>query len=768
MPKPQDDTIDVLNSTDSSLESPASISDSVVENSSTIVLEPVSEATATPRHQFPIDTNVELIVNKNLCLNMIVKNESKVILRLLQSVAKFIDCYCICDTGSTDNTVEIIRDFFRSCHPPIPGRILQEPFQDFGYNRSFALRACEELDVKYILLLDADMVFTVNPSFHKEDIYGKLTEDVYTIFQGTDHFYYKNVRIVRNKMGIHYWGVTHEYVKTPDGTSYSKFEKSELFINDIGDGGCKTDKFVRDIKLLKKGLEKEPNNDRYTFYLANSYRDAGQYENAIDTYKKRIEIGGWVEEVWHSYFSIGKCYKYMGDMPNAIYWWLEAYHFYQKRVENLYEIIHYYRCIGKNQIAYGFYCMAEEILKRHDTDDQLFLQKDVYVYKLEYELSIIGYYCNYNEYDLNQLCMKLLNTSNVEEGIYRNILSNYKFYVKSLTEVAVQNDATEANRRLLKRIGQSLVEIEKYSPGYSRSTPSVCQIGNGKMAVNVRFVNYWINEKGGYENPGNISTKNVIAIFDISEEEWVLEKEFILDYDRSKDNLYVGLEDVRLFLSSSPTSDSSSYPWIYLNANRGLSYHHIVVEHGKLDLNKNQLHSVFLKMDGQREVEKNWVLFEDAYHHLKSVYQWHPLIIGEMEKISNTDQSSTPTTAHNASFIKRHQIPTPPVFKLLRGSTNGVRIGDEIWFLCHSVSYEDRRYYYHMFVVMNAYTFEIERHTPFFTFSKNKVEYTLGFTYFQETNEFYIGYSIMDREDDYMCISKSAIDERLFVPMKHR
>ena len=47
-----------------------------------------------------------------LCLNMIVKNESKIIRRLMESVSSIIDCYCICDTGSTDDTIEIINTFF--------------------------------------------------------------------------------------------------------------------------------------------------------------------------------------------------------------------------------------------------------------------------------------------------------------------------------------------------------------------------------------------------------------------------------------------------------------------------------------------------------------------------------------------------------------------------------------------------------------------------------------------------------------------------------
>ena len=87
-----------------------------------------------------------------VCLNMIVKNESRIITRLLSSVAPLLDGYCICDTGSTDNTIEIIETFFRERN--IPGKVIQEPFRDFGYNRTYALKACESMtDMDYVLLM---------------------------------------------------------------------------------------------------------------------------------------------------------------------------------------------------------------------------------------------------------------------------------------------------------------------------------------------------------------------------------------------------------------------------------------------------------------------------------------------------------------------------------------------------------------------------------------------------------------------------------------
>ena len=181
-----------------------------------------------------------------ICLNMIVKNESKVILRLLNSVLPIVDSYCICDTGSTDNTVELIENFFKENN--IPGKIVNEVFRDFGHNRSVALSSCVGMpNADYLLLLDADMVLTINPKLCPKNFRKGLDKDAYYVFQGSDAFFYKNVRILRNNPEYSYWGVTHEYVKTTEGTEYREIDKTLLFIDDIGDGGAKADKFERDI-----------------------------------------------------------------------------------------------------------------------------------------------------------------------------------------------------------------------------------------------------------------------------------------------------------------------------------------------------------------------------------------------------------------------------------------------------------------------------------------------------------------------------------------
>ena len=130
---------------------------------------------------------------KTICLNMIVKNESAIITRLFDSVLNIIDTYCICDTGSTDNTIELIKDYFNSKN--IKGKIIQEPFVDFSHNRNVSLQGCDELS-DYILLMDADMTLDLK-TFSKDDL---LNEDIFYILQGTEDFYYYNVRIIKNEV----------------------------------------------------------------------------------------------------------------------------------------------------------------------------------------------------------------------------------------------------------------------------------------------------------------------------------------------------------------------------------------------------------------------------------------------------------------------------------------------------------------------------------------------------------------------------------------
>jgi len=679
---------------------------------------------------------------------MIVKNESRVILRLLESVHKIIDGYCICDTGSTDNTIALIEEFFQKHN--LPGRIVREPFRDFGYNRTFALNACltipELSSEDYLLLMDADMVLTGNWLSRVDEFKQTLTHDVYLLMQGSEQIHYKNARIIKNK-GYTYWGVTHEYLNTNNGATYHLLENDQLFIRDIGDGGAKSDKSERDIRLLLKGLEENPTSDRYVFYLANTYRDVGNYEKAIEYYKKRIELGGWIEEVWQSYYSSGKCYYSMKDFPNAMNMWLEGYDAHPNRIENIYQIIHHYRNNSKHKLAYQYYRIADHIKKIYGgaKNDFLFLEKDIYDYKLDYEFTIIGYYENPDKLDLKRISMAVISCPIIEDIFAKNVLSNYKFYVDKVSNnIAATTILNNKLTELLSKIDISSIEIDPSiypsTPSIYPSTPSICFLNTSTIAVNKRYVNYHIDENGNYINGEKIQSINILSIIDIQKMEKI--QESVLNYDTSLDNIYVGLEDIRLY---------SREDTLYYNANRGLSPSNVQVEYGVIDISasctKNNVILQRVSEKRNREIEKNWVLFTSGSNKTRCIYEWSPLTIGEI------DGENFKTLVEYSDM--------PYFFKYIRGSTNGVTIDNEVWFICHLVSYESRRYYYHIVVVLDKVTGKLKKYTNLFLFEREMVEYTLGFVEMGEN--LIIGYSVLDKETKFAEVSKAWFEGQMIL-----
>jgi glycosyltransferase involved in cell wall biosynthesis len=688
-----------------------------------------------------------------ICLNMIVKNESKIIVRLLNSVLFLIDCYCICDTGSTDDTVEKITAFFADAG--IPGKIIHEPFLNFAHNRNVALSACVGMS-DFVLLMDADMVLRAT-AVPKTQWIG--LGDHFSVLQGSDQFFYKNTRIVRNNGQYSYSGATHEYINTPATALGVLLQKEWLFIEDIGDGGAKGNKFQRDIALLLQGIKDEPNNVRNYFYLANSYHDIGETEKAMEYYQKRIDFKGWAEEVWYSHFRLGKCSQQLGNMAAAIGHWLDAYNTIPQRVESLYEIIYHYRLIGKQRTAFLFYEEAKkQLLKNLPREEHLFLRNDVYTYKLLVEYTILACYLNITNIDAE--AVQIFNAC-PDSSITRNLLSNMKFYKHILVANNFWTLSFDTVRDLT--IDDALVRF---------NSSSSCLLpkkgGGGGYWMNIRFVNYTINGKGEYlisgSDPDKIITLN--RFVELSETfEIVRYFEFLFNV-RDKKKRYVGVEDVRIFYASPDVEDSEilfigtaqqengrigvsygNYPVPPLSASQhslAASFLDNICSDSLPDnsvLMNKELHQSFKP---NVSCEKNWVFFHHGTKFPYVIYCWYPLTVcrlatGAAGVVNEITPVATITTV-------------PKIFQHVRGSSCGffVKETNETWFIVHMVSYETPRHYYHMIVVVSVSDgdgdvpdLNVLRYSAPFKFSDKSIEYSLSIVV--EKTRVLINYSQWDR-----------------------
>jgi len=649
-----------------------------------------------------------------LCLNMIVKNERKIITRMIESVLPIIDYYCICDTGSTDDTIELIETFFRK--HSIPGKIVKEPFKNFEYNRNYSLQCCNNL-TDYVLLMDADMVLKVG-TFDK----GMLsTADSFHILQGTDDFYYQNTRIVKNNGLYNYKGVTHEYINTPPNNINKSILKNQLFIQDYGDGGSKSDKFLRDIKLLTNGIIDEPNNERYHFYLANTYHDSGDYKNAIEIYKKRIKFGGWNQEVWYSYYRIGLCYKQMQNIPEYINALLDAYNYLPDRLEALHDLISHYRYLGKNKVSKLFYDSAKQILnKNNNIDDYLFLSNDVYKYKLYYEYTIIAGYNNIK--NINDEVITILNNTS-DSHIYNNLFSNMKFY----KDVLIPSKLIDLNFSVGVHVCDKTIKFT------SSSSSIIKHSVNDQYLMNIRAVNYRIDDRGCYHDCDvHIISVNKMVVLS-KDFEILNEKLFDLDFC---DRRYIGVEDMKIF------NDVTTNELTYI----GTGYHannQIGIVTGKYDLLKDNLSPVveITSSFNNNSCEKNWV-FVDYLNSTHIIYKWFPLQICKLDNVTNS-----------ISVVETKQN-MPRIFSHTRGSTCGFKYNNELWFVVHLVSYEEPRHYYHLLAVFNE-NMDLMRYSAPFKFEGEPIEYSLGLVV--EDSRVLITYSVWDRT------TKLAVYDKLYV-----
>ena len=680
------------------------------------------------------------IMEPIVCLNMIVKNESKIICRLFDSVIKWIDCYCICDTGSTDDTVDVIKEYFKSKN--IPGKIVVEQFKDFSHNRNFSLQACVGMS-DYVLLLDADMIFYPN-----EDLFSKkmLTLDVYYILQGSNDFYYKNVRIVKNNGKISYMGVTHEYINFPPNTTSNTFEKNVVFITDVGDGGSKGNKFIRDVELLTKGIEENPKNDRYHFYLANTLKDMGKREEAVEMYKKRIALGGWSQEIWYSYYKMGTCYKDLEKMPEAIDAWLAGYNVLPNRAENIYEIIKYYREVGKHSLSHLFYKIAKEIIIvcGAGKDDYLFLENDVYTYKCDYEYTIIAYYLGLggNITNIRHSIINVLNNCN--NFLILNLLKNIKFYDLKLVPLV----KCDMSFTLDHEINGNLVHFHSSSSSILPRRNCNGSSSSGGYIMNVRLVNYTIDCDGMYKgcDPHIISLNKFMELN--NDFHTIKEKEKLIDIEYV-DRRYIGVEDVRLFYDSDVSSDLSFI---------GVGYHAnntIGVVYGKYDGdNGNALKPFEIKPEFNlnSECEKNWV-FANIAGEKRVIYGWNPLQICRIDE-------ENPNVLRTVSLKQPSQY--PGAFNHIRGSTCGFNYRDQIWFVVHIVSHEQPRHYYHMMLVFeNNEDMKLIKYTPVFKFDEHCIEYCLGLIV--EDSRIITTYSSWDRSTKIAVYDKKYIEEMMII-----
>lgn len=674
----------------------------------------------------------------HLCLTMIVKNESAIIERCLDSVKGDVDCISICDTGSTDDTVNIIKKYMQK--NGIPGEVHHHTWKNFGHNRTLSAQAAQQtlqklgfpLETTYLLLLDADMVLAPHDSFQKS----QLTDDGYHIIQKTSTLTYYNTRLLRASMPWECTGVTHEYWTSKQPHQIKQLET--LLIDDRDDGGCKADKFERDVRLLTQGLIDEPNNERYFFYLGQSQRALKNLDEAIKCYKTRIEKGGWKEEVWFSKYMIGECYEEKGDWEKALSWYLDAYNFNPDRAEPLHKIAVKYRLEGKNDLAYLFAKQGARI--PYPRDQILFICHRVYDYQFDEEIAISAFYTGFKAdgyNSVNNLILSKKVPSHMKDFAYKTAL----FYLPTIKSA---------------RFDPIVINLPKIREGFTETfcpmNPSIQKVDDGYMLI-CRTVNYV--QFGGRDHKScdifdpTIRTKNFLVHYDkdfniISQDE-IVEN---LPRFRKKPSMVEGLEDCRLIKFNNEFWFTCT---VFDLTPEGVPQIALCKLADKASGNKIAVTKLVpLKGPDPKRCEKNWLPFVKD-NEFYAIYSCDPFVVFKPDFVTGECKTSL-------TIEPKHD------FSSFRGSAPPIEFDDGYLMMVHEVAYTNQRYYLHRLVYMDK-DLNVTKISKPFTFLHQGIEYTCGMTIDHSGENLVIPIGIEDR-NAYLCTVDLKTIRSMLKPLK--
>jgi glycosyltransferase involved in cell wall biosynthesis len=395
----------------------------------------------------------------NLTLSMIVKNEAPNIERCLESVAPFINYYVICDTGSTDNTKEVIKNFFDK--KGIPGEILDHEWKHFGHNRSLALKACYG-KTKWALMIDADDFISGKLPVEKFD--DSVDGYVVKIKRGPYEWYRGQIFNLGKKLWW-YEEPLHEYAICEQPMKVEKLEGDYGW--EVRTEGCRSresggddrEKYRRDYVFLKKYLEEHPDNVRTQFYLAQSAFDAHMFDVAEQEYEKRAGMGGWVEEVFYSWMRVGIARELQNKpLEHVIDAFMKAYDALPTRAEPFWQMSCIYRKHNRPRSAFVMAMHGLQIPLPQD--NILFVDTGVYTWGILDEVATTAAHAG--KYHLGlEATAKLLSEPYLPEDQRERVSNNRKLYLEAVTKFNMQ--VAEQQQKVLEKQQEAMKKIEDNS-----------------------------------------------------------------------------------------------------------------------------------------------------------------------------------------------------------------------------------------------------------------------------------------------------------------
>jgi len=376
-----------------------------------------------------INEREELDYDNLIHLCIMVKNGGPQFENMLKENLSIIDRWTILDTGSTDETIEIIN---RVLVGKKKGNLYKEPFINFRESRNRCLDLAGKV-CKFILMLDDTYVVKGNLRSFLNKVRDDQYSDSFTLFIESHDTKYGSNRIIKSQSGLRYKYKIHEVIQDNNNINIVIPEEFAYIFDgnfDYMEKRTKERKLL-DLTLLFEEVEENPNDPRAYYYLAQTYNILEDYEKAYFYFKKRCEFtnSGFLQERVDAAFEAARIANFSLNKP-----WEECEKLYddcykidESRPEALYFIgIHYY-LENNYQKAFGYFKKGFEI--GFPTHCQYSLKPTLSFHFLPKFLTKICY--ELNQFEMGEIAANFFLLNNKHDADdYQEIVSWYNIFVK--------------------------------------------------------------------------------------------------------------------------------------------------------------------------------------------------------------------------------------------------------------------------------------------------------------------------------------------------
>jgi tetratricopeptide (TPR) repeat protein len=371
------------------------------------------------------------------CFVAIVRDESPVIERCIASIAHLATSYLICDTGSVDDTAAKIEATMARLG--IPGAVIHKEWMSYGENRTYLFeqvrRHPASRDCRYIVFHDADEVFITDradpESYLDEKAAERLfhqlesrPEDIFlftTLYAGIS---YPRWQVVRNNQDYRWEMPFQEYLVAAERSAAYHVDWIFNLARKQGNSARDPARDEKGIKMLERYLERNPDEPRALFYLAQTHRDLGQLEQAREVYARRARCAsGYDQEKYLSLLYRARLEQ--GEAAKLASLW-EAATFMPQRLEAVYELMMHYHSRGDHARAAALGGLAPEKPQRG-----MFAESAIYDYLFELNYSVSCVYAGLHE-KAYEIGSRLASRRSYPPDLDTKVRNNLEYYASRL------------------------------------------------------------------------------------------------------------------------------------------------------------------------------------------------------------------------------------------------------------------------------------------------------------------------------------------------